>query len=180
MLVGAWCLVGAWWRGYGVGVRRAGVRAVVPPAAAAACCCALPPASCLSCDAPSVRFAFRASLLRRKLYLTLIILPGLSQAAAPRRRPPLTGTPGRMAEADDAANAASPGAPLSGRQQATLIGTAGGQYVARTLSTNNPADAIDEVQRSGALHDPACEPLLGLLDHLGQPRAEVSCFARHA
>jgi hypothetical protein len=45
--------------------------------------------------------------------------------------------------------------------------------VRSALSTLDPAGAIEKVQQSGALRDPECEPLLGLLDHMGQSRAEA-------
>ena len=36
-----------------------------------------------------------------------------------------------------------------------------------TLSTNDPQSAIADIQARGALQDPRCRPLLGLLDQLG-------------
>jgi hypothetical protein len=46
-----------------------------------------------------------------------------------------------------------------------------------TLSTNDPQSAIADIQQRGALQDPRCRPLLGLLDQLGLPRwaARVEC-----
>ena len=58
-----------------------------------------------------------------------------------------------------------------------LVGARGGQFVASALSTHDPTVAIEKVQQSGALRDPECEPLLGLLDHMGQSRAEVCSYA---
>lgn len=56
-----------------------------------------------------------------------------------------------------------------------LVGARGGQFVRNALSTLDPAEAIEKVQQCGALRDAECEPLLGLLDHMGQSRAEVRC-----
>lgn len=39
-----------------------------------------------------------------------------------------------------------------------------------TLSTNDPQSAIADIQQRGALQDPRCRPLLGLLDQLGLTR----------
>ena len=54
-----------------------------------------------------------------------------------------------------------------------LIGEAATHHIVGTLARMAPDDAIAEVQRSGSLRDVSCEPLLGLLDHLGTTRAEV-------
>ena len=57
-----------------------------------------------------------------------------------------------------------------------------------TLSTNDPQSAIADIQRRGALQDPRCRPLLGLLDQLGLPRwvhrvpgtvAQYCCLVLH-
>ncbi len=61
-----------------------------------------------------------------------------------------------------------------------LVGQNGRSFVASALSTHDPAEAIQKVQQSGALRDPDCEPLLGLLDHMGQSRAEVCGSERAA
>lgn len=61
-----------------------------------------------------------------------------------------------------------------GDEAAVRLGLAGVQFVVGVLGTHaNPDEAIEVVQRSGALRDAACEPLLGLLDHLGARRAEA-------
>jgi hypothetical protein len=79
---------------------------------------------------------------------------------------------------DAAAALASPG-PLAPRETQelartqALIAGAGSEYVRRVLCVSEPGEAIESVQRRGALRDPACEPLVGLLDHMGQSRAEV-------
>jgi hypothetical protein len=55
------------------------------------------------------------------------------------------------------------------------IGTRGGEFVETALISGDDVGAsIEKVQRLGALRNPDCEPLLGLLDHMGQSRAEVS------
>ena len=77
---------------------------------------------------------------------------------------------------DAAAALASPGpGPLPATAHGTqaLIAGAGSEYVRRLLCVSEPGEAIESVQRRGALRDPASEPLVGLLDHMGQSRAEV-------
>jgi hypothetical protein len=55
--------------------------------------------------------------------------------------------------------------------QTPLVAGLGQDYVKNTLSTSkNPQTAIREVQNRGALHNPRCKPLLGLLDQLGCTR----------
>ena len=55
------------------------------------------------------------------------------------------------------------------------IGAHGGAFVRNALtSSDDVMAAIEGVQQRGALRNPDCEPLLGLLDHMGQSRAEVS------
>jgi hypothetical protein len=61
----------------------------------------------------------------------------------------------------------------AGGGAALLVGSHGGEFVRSALSTLDPAGAIEKVQQSGALRNPECEPLLGLLDHMGQSRAEA-------
>lgn len=61
----------------------------------------------------------------------------------------------------------------SGAQAPRLIGARGQEFVQSTLSTTDPVSAIQEIQTKGALQDPHCAPLLGLLDQLGLPRAEA-------
>ena len=65
---------------------------------------------------------------------------------------------------------------------ALLVGdSAGAKFIVGVLGTHaNPDEAIEAVQRSGALRDTACEPLLGLLDHLGTGRADVRSSRRAA
>ena len=82
--------------------------------------------------------------------------------------------------ADDGATDGQPSPllnPAPGTQ--TFISTAGGEYVRQLLYVSEPGEAIDEVQRRGALRDAACEPLVGLLDHMGHSRAEVCWTNRH-
>ena len=56
----------------------------------------------------------------------------------------------------------------------TYIGTRGGEFVQNALTSGDDVTAaIERVQQRGALRNPDCEPLLGLLDHMGQSRAEV-------
>ena len=74
---------------------------------------------------------------------------------------------------DAAAALASPGPPAAPPGTQALIAGAGSEYVRRVLCVSEPGEAIENVQRRGALRDPACEPLVGLLDHMGQSRAEV-------
>mmetsp|Transcript_1949 Transcript_1949/g.7146 ORF Transcript_1949/g.7146 Transcript_1949/m.7146 type:complete len:677 (+) Transcript_1949:3-2033(+) len=57
--------------------------------------------------------------------------------------------------------------------QPRLIGAKGGEFVAHTLSTNQPAEAIRLVQQRGAFNQAETAPLLGLLDHLGISRGEA-------
>ncbi|GAB4814531.1 hypothetical protein N2152v2_001577 [Parachlorella kessleri] len=75
------------------------------------------------------------------------------------------------------------GTDSAGRTQTPLVGSAGQEYVQAsepcdrfgrcvTLSTNDPQSAIGDIQARGALQDPRCRPLLGLLDQLGMCRAE--------
>ena len=54
-----------------------------------------------------------------------------------------------------------------------IASSAGCAELRHLLSTHSVEDAFEQIQRSGGLRDAACEPLLGLLDHLGQGRAEV-------
>ena len=56
------------------------------------------------------------------------------------------------------------------------IGTRGGEFVTSALTSGDldVTAAIERVQQRGALRNPDCEPLLGLLDHMGQSRAEAS------
>lgn len=132
----------------------------------------------------------------------LLLLPPILQTASQRTvlarharlKPPPPARAERLKmEHDDAANGQAPGAlevvlPVS-RVAATraltgcsrpaqlgegsLLGARGGQFVAHALSTHGPAEAIEQVQQRGALRDPECEPLLGLLDQIGQSRAEA-------
>ena len=59
------------------------------------------------------------------------------------------------------------------------IGTRGGEFVTNALTSGDldVTAAIERVQQCGALRNPDCEPLLGLLDHMGQSRAEASTRA---
>ena len=58
------------------------------------------------------------------------------------------------------------------------IGTRGGEFVTNALTSGDDVTAaIERVQQRGALRNPDCEPLLGLLDHMGQSRAEASTRA---
>jgi hypothetical protein len=54
-----------------------------------------------------------------------------------------------------------------------LVGKPGQEYVQDTLSNLNPIAAIQEIQRRGAIQDPRCTPLLGLLDQLGLSRCAL-------
>ena len=56
---------------------------------------------------------------------------------------------------------------------ALLLGAHGREFVAHALSTHGPAEGIEAVQQRGALRDPDCEPLLGLLEFMGSSRAEA-------
>lgn len=59
---------------------------------------------------------------------------------------------------------------------APLIGNLGQEYVQTTLSTNDPVTAIADIQTRGAIKDPRCQPLIGLLDQLGLSRSESHQF----
>jgi hypothetical protein len=55
-------------------------------------------------------------------------------------------------------------------KQAPLVGAVGQEYVHSVLSSLDPAAALREVQRRGALRCARADPLLRLLDSLGLPR----------
>ena len=79
----------------------------------------------------------------------------------------------RLPQASGRAAAASCGMAADAKD--LYIGTRGGEFVETALiSGDDVTAAIEKVQRLGALRNPDCEPLLGLLDHMGQSRAEVS------
>ena len=61
------------------------------------------------------------------------------------------------------ADSGAPAAPV-------LVGDVGQEYVQNTLTTMDPLSAIQDIQAHGALQDPACRPLIGLLDQLGLTR----------
>jgi hypothetical protein len=66
----------------------------------------------------------------------------------------------------------------AGKAQDLYIGTRGGEFVQNALTSGDDVTAsIERVQQRGALRNPDCEPLLGLLDHMGQSRADVSTRA---
>lgn len=64
------------------------------------------------------------------------------------------------------ADSGAPAAPV-------LVGNVGQEYVQSTLTTMDPLSAIQDIQARGALQDPRCQPLVGLLDQLGLTRAEA-------
>jgi negative elongation factor B len=56
---------------------------------------------------------------------------------------------------------------------ALICDSAGSQLLRHVLTTYGIDDAFEQIQQRGGLSDASCEPLLGLLEHLGQGRAEV-------
>ena len=71
------------------------------------------------------------------------------------------------------ADSGAPAAPV-------LVGDVGQEYVQNTLTTMDPLSAIQDIQAHGALQDPACRPLIGLLDQLGLTRWVGGLVARSA
>jgi hypothetical protein len=61
-----------------------------------------------------------------------------------------------------------------------LVGNVGQDFVQATLTTMEPLSAIQEIQARGALQDPACVPLIGLMDQLGLARAESHRYVLQA
>lgn len=54
--------------------------------------------------------------------------------------------------------------------EAPLVGQLGQEFVQTMLSTQEPLQAIAEIQNRCGLPDPRCGTLLGLLDQLGVSR----------
>ncbi|KAI3429855.1 hypothetical protein D9Q98_010166 [Chlorella vulgaris] len=63
---------------------------------------------------------------------------------------------------------------------AVLVGNVGQEFVQNTLTTMDPLSAIQEIQVHGALQDPSCKPLIGLMDQLGLSRAESHRYVLQA
>lgn len=58
--------------------------------------------------------------------------------------------------------------------QAPLVGELGQSTIQKVLShTENPSNAIREIQIKASLRNPQCRPLLSLLDELGVTRCEA-------
>ncbi|PRW60598.1 Negative elongation factor B [Chlorella sorokiniana] len=77
------------------------------------------------------------------------------------------------AQQHGAAGGGSGGGGDSGAPPApVLVGNVGQEYVQNTLTTMDPLSAIQDIQNRGALQDPRCGPLIGLMDQLGLTRAE--------